>query len=255
MALLPYLVIIAVFSLAKLWTPVKTFLVGTDLKVTWPGLDGHVLTVAGKVSTTTAYTLPWLSSPGSLLFLSGVLVAVLYRIAPATAVREFGAVLFRLRWALLTVTSVLALAYVMNLSGQTITVGAWIAGTGAAFAFLSPILGWLGTAVTGSDTSANALFATMQQAAGVEPHHRRHRGRPDAPGGCAVPADDPVEPGAAVRAVCPGVPTVHGPLLDAALTARYRRPRLCPQPRPPRARAGTTVATAQFDRASGGRAA
>ena len=59
----------------------------------------------------------------------------------------------------------LALAYVMNLSGQTITVGTWIAGTGAAFAFFSPILGWIGTAVTGSDTSANALFATLQQTA------------------------------------------------------------------------------------------
>jgi lactate permease len=68
---------------------------------------------------------------------------------------------------------VLALAYVMNLSAQTITIGAWIAGAGAAFAFLSPILGWLGTAVTGSDTSANALFATMQQTAaakaGIDP--------------------------------------------------------------------------------------
>jgi lactate permease len=64
------------------------------------------------------------------------------------------------------VASVLALAYVMNLSGQTVTIGTWIAGSGAAFAFLSPILGWLGVAVTGSDTSSNALFATMQVAAG-----------------------------------------------------------------------------------------
>ena len=57
----------------------------------------------------------------------------------------------------------LALAYVMNFSGQTITIGTWIAGVGGAFAFLSPILGWIGTAVTGSDTSANALFSTLQQ--------------------------------------------------------------------------------------------
>ena len=67
---------------------------------------------------------------------------------------------------MLTIASVLSLAYVMNLSGQTITIGTWIAGTGAAFAFFSPVLGWLGTAVTGSDTSANALFATLQQTAG-----------------------------------------------------------------------------------------
>ena len=78
---------------------------------------------------------------------------------------EFFASAFKLRWAFLTVSAVLGLAYVMNLSGQTITIGTWIAGTGAAFAFLSPILGWLGTAVTGSDTSANALFATLQQTA------------------------------------------------------------------------------------------
>ena len=80
----------------------------------------------------------------------------------------------KLRFSALTVASVLALAYVMNLSAQTITIGAWIAGTGAAFAFFSPLLGWIGTAVTGSDTSANALFATMQQAAaakaGIDPN-------------------------------------------------------------------------------------
>jgi lactate permease len=74
----------------------------------------------------------------------------------------------KLRYSFLTVGSVLALAYVMNLSAQTLTIGAWIAGTGAAFAFFSPILGWIGTAVTGSDTSANALFATMQQAAAAK---------------------------------------------------------------------------------------
>lgn len=76
--------------------------------------------------------------------------------------------MFKMRYSILTVASVLALAYVMNQSGQTITIGTWIAGAGAAFAFLSPILGWVGTAVTGSDTSANALFATLQQAAGTK---------------------------------------------------------------------------------------
>jgi lactate permease len=83
-------------------------------------------------------------------------------------VREFGAVLVTMKFALLTVASVLALAYVMNLSGQTITIGTWIAAVGASFAFFSPILGWLGTAVTGSDTSANALFATLQQTVGKQ---------------------------------------------------------------------------------------
>ncbi|KNE79877.1 MULTISPECIES: L-lactate permease [Streptomyces] len=168
MAFLPYLIIIAIFSLAKLWTPLKEFLASTDVKIPWPGLDGNILNAAGDVVTSTVYTLPWLSSPGTLLLISGVLVALVYKIDPATTVREFGGTVAKLRWALLTVATVLALAYVLNMSGQTITMGTWIAGTGAAFAFLSPILGWLGVAVTGSDTSANALFATLQQAAAAK---------------------------------------------------------------------------------------
>ncbi len=168
MAFLPYLIIIAVFTVAKLWSPAESFLAGSDVKVPWPGLDGQVMSASGEISTTTVYSLPWLSSPGTLLLLSGVAVAAVYHIHPATAGRELVATVVKLRWALLTVASVLALAYVMNLSGQTITIGSWIAGAGAAFAFLSPILGWLGTAVTGSDTSANALFATLQQTAAAK---------------------------------------------------------------------------------------
>jgi lactate permease len=57
---------------------------------------------------------------------------------------------------------VLALAYVMNLSAQTLTIGNWIAGAGGILAFLSPIIGWLGVAVTGSDTSSNSLFGVLQ---------------------------------------------------------------------------------------------
>ncbi|NJQ03267.1 L-lactate permease [Streptomyces zingiberis] len=168
MAFLPYLIIIAIFSVAKLWTSVKDFLAGTDVKIPWPGLDGRILDATGEVTSGTVYVFPWLSSPGSLLLIAGVAVAAVYRIGPATAVREFGATVAKLRPALLTVATVLALAYVLNFSGQTITMGTWIAGTGAAFAFLSPILGWLGTAVTGSDTSANALFATLQQTAAAK---------------------------------------------------------------------------------------
>ncbi|MET9864254.1 L-lactate permease [Streptomyces smyrnaeus] len=167
-AFVPYLVVIAVFSVAKLWDPAKEFLADSDVSVSWPGLDGEVLTATGEQSSTTVYVFPWLSSPGSLLVLCGILVAAVHRVRALDAVREFARTVLTLRWALLTVGSVLALAYVMNLSGQTITIGTWIAGAGAAFAFLSPLLGWLGTAVTGSDTSANALFATLQQTAAGE---------------------------------------------------------------------------------------
>jgi lactate permease len=168
MAFFPYLLVIAVFSLAKLFDPVTNFLVGRDVKIPWPGLDQNVLNAAGEPVATTVYNFQWLSSPGSLLLICGFITALVYRVPLGRALRELVATAVKLRWAFLTVAVVLALAYVMNLSGQTITIGTWIAGTGAAFAFLSPILGWLGTAVTGSDTSANALFATLQQTAAQE---------------------------------------------------------------------------------------
>ena len=242
MALVPYIIVIAVFSIAKLFGPVKTFLVGTDVKIEWPGLHGNVLSAAGKPISSTIYNFQWLSSPGSLLVLCGILTAICYRISPAVAAREYFTTAYKLRWAFLTVAAVLALAYVMNQSGQTLTIGNWIAATGAFFAFLSPVLGWLGTAVTGSDTSANALFATLQQAAaqksrvGPDPargrqHHRR-RGRQDdqpaephdrrnsrghpGPRGRPVPVPDPVEPRNAPVHVRARVPAIHpGARLDA----------------------------------------
>ena len=64
--------------------------------------------------------------------------------------------------ATLTVATVLALAYVMNFSAQTLTLGSWIAGAGGIVAFLSSIIGWIGVAVTGSDTSSNSLFGALQ---------------------------------------------------------------------------------------------
>ncbi len=138
------------------------------MKIPWPGLNGHILTSSGAASGATVYTLPWLSSAGSLLVICGVGVALVYRLPLQDAARTWWQTLVKLRFSLLTVGSVVALAYLMNISGQTLTIGAFIAGTGALFAFLSPILGWFGTAVTGSDTSANALFATLQQSAALK---------------------------------------------------------------------------------------
>ncbi|HIW90355.1 MAG TPA: L-lactate permease [Candidatus Corynebacterium avicola] len=168
MALVPYLLVIIVFSIAKLWGPVKDFLNGTDVAIDWPGLHGNVLTSSGEVSTSTVFSFTWLSSPGTLLLITGILVAIIYRISPKVAVEAYVENLVKMRYSILTVAAVLSLAYVMNQSGQTITIGFWIAGAGAAFAFFAPVLGWLGTAVTGSDTSANALFATLQQTAATQ---------------------------------------------------------------------------------------
>jgi lactate permease len=167
MALLPYAIIVAVFSIARLWRPARTFLTGSDVDVEWPRLHSELFGTSGKPITSTVYTVQWLSAPGTLLLVCGILVVSAYRVSPLAAARAYVATVHQLRWAFLTVTSLLAFAYVMDQSGQTVTIGTWIAGAGVAFAFLAPILGWLGAAVTGSDTASNALFATLQQAAGV----------------------------------------------------------------------------------------
>jgi lactate permease len=89
----------------------------------------------------------------------------LLRMGVGRAARVWLHTVFELRWAIVTVAAVLALAYVMNLSGETITIGQWLAGAGGFFAFLSALLGWFGVAVTGSDTSSNALFGALQVSA------------------------------------------------------------------------------------------
>lgn len=173
MALFPYLLVIVIFSVAKLVPAVSKWLSSTDIKIQWPGLYGNLVTADGKPSASAIYNFQWLSGPGTLLVLTAIIVALVYRVSVKDFFGELTATIYKMRWSFLTIGSVLALAYVMNFSGQTITIGTWIAGVGTAFAFFSPILGWIGTAVTGSDTSANALFATLQQttanATGLDP--------------------------------------------------------------------------------------
>ncbi|MEU3330479.1 L-lactate permease [Glutamicibacter creatinolyticus] len=179
MALFPYVLVILIFGVAKLWrlgVDIPAALAATDVKFGWPGLHGNIVDGNGEAVSSTIYNFNWLSTPGTLLLITGLLVAIVYSkfddggkypIAVGNAIAEIGRTVYNMRFAALTILSVLGLAYVMNLSGQTITIGTWMAGAGGAFAFLSPILGWIGTAVTGSDTSANALFAKLQQTAGV----------------------------------------------------------------------------------------
>lgn len=82
---------------------------------------------------------------------------------PGRFLSILGETLYNLRFALLTIAAVLGFAYVANWSGMTPTLGKAFTVTGAFFPFVAPILGWLGTFVTGSDTSSNALFCKMQQ--------------------------------------------------------------------------------------------
>jgi lactate permease len=166
-AFVPYMIIIVVLGVCSLHA-VAAQLDKATSAITWPGL--HVLNAKGKPPASEIYKLNWLTAAGSQLFVSGLLTAAALRVRPRRALAIYAATLKQLFWAIVTVCSVLALAYVMNLSGQTITLGTWAAGAGGFFAFLSPIVGWFGTAVTGSDTSTNSLFGALQVAAAKHAH-------------------------------------------------------------------------------------
>jgi len=162
-AYLPYAVIIIVFGLAQIG-PIKSALDSVTVKFAWPGLS--VVNSAGKAPSSVTFNANWLITPGTLVLIAGLITMPLLRLGPVAGLRNYGRTLNQLKWAILTVLTVLALAYVMNLSGQTITLGKWMAGAGGFFAFLSSILGWLGVAVSGSDTSSNSLFGLLQVTAG-----------------------------------------------------------------------------------------
>jgi lactate permease len=162
LAFAPYLIIIVVLGITSISGITKELDTVTS-KFTWPGL--HILNSKGKPPSSLTFKLNYLTAAGTWLFVSGVLTAMVLRVRPNYAVRLYGRTIVQLRWAIVTVMAVLALAYVMNLSGQTITLGTWAAGAGGFFAFLSPLIGWFGTAVTGSDTSTNSLFGALQVAA------------------------------------------------------------------------------------------
>ncbi len=158
----PYALIVAIFSVAQI-PVVKDWLAGATRTFDWPFLD--VADPDGDPVGANVFTWPVVSTGGTLVLLAGICTAAVLGVHARVAVKEWAATVLELRYAILTVTSVLALAYVMNLSGQAATIGHFVAAAGAGLAFLSPVLGWFGVAVTGSDTSANALFGALQVSA------------------------------------------------------------------------------------------
>jgi lactate permease len=163
----PYVIIILVLGLAQ-WSPIKNELAKTIHTFKWPGLD--VLNGKGKAPTSLTFKFDWLPAAGTLLLISGLITMAALRIRPAIALRSYWATLKQLKWAIVTVAAVLAIAYVMNLSGQTITLGMWVAGAGGIFALFSSWIGWLGVAITGSDTASNSLFGALQVTAAKSAH-------------------------------------------------------------------------------------
>ncbi len=104
----------------------------------------------------------WLSASGTACFLAILATAIVLRVRPGRVAAIYVATFKQLSMAMFTIASMLGLAYLMNYSGMTSTLGLALAGTGSAFPFFSAVVGWLGVFLTGSDTSANALFGNLQ---------------------------------------------------------------------------------------------
>lgn len=162
---MPYIFLV---TLVLLWgyKPFQSILNLATIPVHWPGLHNMILRmppVQSKISLYPAiFNLNLLSAAGTACMFAAILSAIFLRMR----VGEFANVALvtarQLAFPILTISSVLSLAFVMNYSGATGTLGLALAATGAAFPFFSPFLGCVGVLLTGSDTSANALFGSLQ---------------------------------------------------------------------------------------------
>jgi L-lactate permease len=150
-------------SILDSWSlgPIQTF-----YAIPWPGLHNEIMQFAPMVPTpapkAALYNLNWLSAAGTACALATIAAAIVLRVGFGMYFRLLWTVLKQLSFSLLTVACVLGLAYVMNYSGAVVTLGMAFAATGVLFPFFSGMLGWLGVFLTGSDTSANALFGSLQ---------------------------------------------------------------------------------------------
>jgi len=137
---------------------------GTVFNISWPGLDGEVMKTAPIVQADAVYgakfTFNWLSAGGTAILLSGPFMP---KYGYGKAIACFMRTLKQLTFPILTIAMILGLAYLMNYSGMSSTLGIAFTLTGGFFPLFAPLLGWLGVFLTGSDTSSNALFCGMQR--------------------------------------------------------------------------------------------
>ena len=167
----PFLILTAVVTIWSLKPFKELFAKGgalnsTVLSFPIPGLDKLVTKGEPIVAKATAmpavYDLNLLSATGTAILLSAIISMFVLKMSPAQGFKTFVETLSELKRPIYTIGTVLAFAFVANYSGLSSTLALLLAGTGVLFPFFSPILGWLGVFLTGSDTSSNALFGSLQ---------------------------------------------------------------------------------------------
>ena len=165
MAWLPYLLLVVIIILWGI-PGINSWLGQAAIPIQWPQLHNLIQRtppVVAKASNYAAvYNFNYLSASGTAVFLAAVLSAICLRVPPSKCAVVFWKSLRQLGVPAVTFASVLALAFLMNYSGATATLGLAFASTGSLFPIFSVLLGWVGTFLTGSDTSSNALFGNLQ---------------------------------------------------------------------------------------------
>src|ERR1700722_4044310 len=146
--------------------PVKAFVNRATITFPWPGLHNLVTRmppVTAKPSPYAAtFAFNWLAASGTSCLFAVFASAIVLRVSPKRLAVMTAETARQLMLPMVTISSVLALAFLMNYSGETATMGLAFSATGAMFPFFSALLGWLGVFLTGSDTSSNALFGNLQ---------------------------------------------------------------------------------------------
>ena len=166
-AWMPWIILSAIVFLWGL-PQVKALLNGiSTVDIAVPYLDKAVFRAPPVVKQPKAeeavFVFNWLSATGTGLLLTGVVSGLLLGLRPGKLARLFGRTIWRVRWSLATIAAMLALGFSTRYAGLDATMGLAFASTGFLFPFFSPLLGWLGVALTGSDTSSNVLFGNLQQ--------------------------------------------------------------------------------------------
>lgn len=167
----PFIILTAMVTLWSL-KPFKALfaaggpLASTIISIPVPMLDKLVAKMPPVVAQATpygaVYTFNWLSATGTAILIAAILTIAFARFSPAKAVATLGETVRELVIPIYSIGMVLAFAFVANYSGLSATLALALAHTGQAFVFFSPFLGWIGVFLTGSDTSANALFGALQ---------------------------------------------------------------------------------------------
>jgi len=117
----------------------------------------------GAAPEDAVFKVDWLSATGTGILIAGIIAGALMGFGPRQLARTYIETIWRVRFSLATIAAMLALGYVTKYSGSDATLGLALAHTGMFYPFFGTLLGWLGVALTGSDTASNVLFGSLQQ--------------------------------------------------------------------------------------------